>query len=83
MATFTSRHEERIMKDIEARAVDYVAQVLRDAADWQEGQHALADHAEFGPWIERECGGDEMAQVAMCQRIIRAAEEKCSDQLVR
>lgn len=69
------------MTDMTSRAVDYVAGVLRQATDWQEGQHALADHAEFGPWIERECGGDELAQLAMCQGIIGKAEEKIGDKL--
>jgi len=63
------------VKDIETRAVGYVAEVLRTAEDWQEAQHALANHDEFGPWIVSECGGDEMAQVMMCQTLIGRAEE--------
>jgi hypothetical protein len=63
------------MTDIERRAVDYVASVLSTAGDWQEAQHALADHDEFGPWIVAQCDGDEMEQVAMCQRLIGKAEE--------
>lgn len=61
---------------IEDRAVDYVVGVLRTATDWQEAQHALANHVEFGLWIVTECGGDEMAQIVMCQKIIGKAEEK-------
>jgi hypothetical protein len=64
------------MKDVRERAIDYAAGVLRAADDWQEAQHALADHDEFGPWIVAECGGDEMAQVTMCQALIGHAEER-------
>ncbi len=62
------------MTNIETRAVDYVRDVLRTAGDWQEAQHALADHDEFGPWIVAACGGDEMAQIVMCQTLISRSE---------
>jgi hypothetical protein len=58
-------------QDIEERAIRFTMGVLRTAHDWQDGQHALADHDEFGPWIAGK--GDEIAE---CQRIIRAAEER-------
>ncbi len=69
------------MQDIETRAVDYVAGVLSTGQDWQKGQHALADHDELGAWIRRECEGDELAEVTMCQTIIGKAEEKLGDRL--
>jgi len=64
------------MKDVRERAIDHVVEVLRTAHDWQEAQHALADHPEFGPWIVTQCGGDEMAEVTMCQALIGHAEER-------
>jgi len=64
------------MKDVRERAIDHIVEVLSTAGDWQEAQHALADHDEFGPWIVAECGGDEMAEVAMCQALIGHAEER-------
>lgn len=58
------------------RAVVYAMSVLRHAHDWQEGQEALADHAEFGPWINAD--PDPMALV---QLIIRFAEDRLGDDL--
>jgi len=64
------------MRDVEEGAVEYAARVLDGAEDWQEAQHALADHDEFGPWIVARCGGDGMAQVTMCQALIGRTEER-------
>jgi hypothetical protein len=47
--------------------------VLQSATDWQEAQHALADHANFGPWL-RESYPD--AEVNACYSIIREAEKR-------
>ena len=58
-------------EDTRERAVRFAMGVLRTAKDWQEAQHALADHAEFGPWIAAQ--GNEIAD---CQAIIREAEER-------
>jgi hypothetical protein len=51
-----------------------VATVLRKGSDWQEGEHALANHATFGPWLESETAGDELDWHTMAQSIIRDAE---------
>jgi hypothetical protein len=61
---------------IEMRAINFAMSVLRTANDWQDGEHALADHDVFGPWIE-ESGN----AIAEAQRIIRKAEAKLGDQL--
>jgi hypothetical protein len=66
---------------MEERAVAFVAEALSGARDWQEGQHALADNDEFHAWIAQECDGDGIAETAMCQDIIRKAEEKLGDRL--
>lgn len=57
--------------DIEERAIRFTMDVLRRARDWQEGQHALANHAEFGPWLDRD--GEAITEA---QSIIRQAEER-------
>ncbi len=56
------------------RAVRYTARVLIEAKDWQDGQHALAEHPEFGAWLDAESGGDELARLVMAQSIVREAE---------
>ena len=62
-------------------AVQYVMTVLRSAKDWQEGQHALADHPTIGPWIRGTAPDEEMDQLAKAQSIIREAEERLGDAL--
>jgi hypothetical protein len=59
------------------QAIRFVMGVLRHASDWQEGQHALADHPRFGPWLEAS-GYDALAEA---QSIIREAEERLGDAL--
>lgn len=59
-------------------AVRFTMSVLRRASDWQEGQHALADHPVFGPWVIQFAGGDE---VRFCDPIIREAEERLGEDL--
>lgn len=59
-----------------AAAIRFVMGVLRNARDWQEGQHALADHPRFGPWLEAT--GDALAET---QAIIREAESRLGDDL--
>jgi hypothetical protein len=54
-------------------AVTYAMSVLRTADDWQEAQHALANHSTVGPWLN-EYFGDYV--VSGVQSIIREAEEK-------
>lgn len=61
---------------IEQRAVNFTASVLRTAEDWQDGQDALSNHSEFGPWLEES--GDPAGEA---QRIIRAAEVKLAAEL--
>lgn len=58
-------------------AVRYTMTVLRSAADWQDGQDALSNHSEFGPWI-RDSGADELDFI---QSIIREAEKRLGDDL--
>lgn len=63
--------------DIREQAVRYTAGVLRYASDWQEGQHALAQEDRFAPlWC-----GDDLADLAEAQSIIREAEERLGDEL--
>ena len=57
--------------DIREKAIRYTMGVLRHARDWQEGEHALANHDVFGPWL-----GDDIAEA---QSIIREAEERLGD----
>jgi hypothetical protein len=52
-------------------AVRFAVSVLRRAEDWQDAQHALADHDIFGPWLERTYGEDVLSAV---QSIIGEAE---------
>lgn len=63
--------------DIREDAVRYTVGVLRRASDWQDGQHALADHVRFGPWLDAE--GDDA--VSLAQSIIRDAEERLGEEL--
>lgn len=58
-------------------AIRYTVRVLRRASDWQEGQTALYDHDEFGPWL-REQDPDGPAPA---QSIIREAEERLGDEV--
>lgn len=61
---------------IRVAAIRFVMGVLRNASDWQEGQHALANHPRFGPWLE--ASGDALAEA---QSIIREAETRLGDAL--
>ena len=83
-AMFFQRHKDaaidalRVMEEgsllmsIHQNAVKFAVAILRKAQDWQEAQHALANHPVYGPWIEREAPDDE---IVLCQAIIRQAEE--------
>lgn len=51
----------------QARATQYAKAVIARSTDWQEVQHALFEHDEFGPWL-RSQDNDGM-------NVIRAAEE--------
>jgi hypothetical protein len=66
------------MLETREAATRYAMTVLRLAPDWQEAQHALADHAIFGPWL-REHHPD--SEVSACESIIREAEKRLSDEL--
>lgn len=59
-------------------AVDFVIGVLRKAEDWQEGQHALADHPTIGPWLRGAYGSDVLVET---QSIIREAEGRLGSDL--
>ena len=63
------------------QAIRFTMGVLRNATDWQEGQHALADSDRFGPWVEEQARGDALEAVSVCQSIIREAEERLGDAL--
>jgi hypothetical protein len=40
-----------VAEDTRERAIRFAMEVLRTAKDWQDAQHALAEHTEFGPWL--------------------------------
>jgi hypothetical protein len=61
---------------IREKAIHFTMGVLRHATDWQEGQEALANHDEFGPWLEASGAANQEAQ-----SIIRAAEKRLGDML--
>jgi len=55
-------------------AVGFAVSILRRADDWQDAQHAMADHPRIGPWLE--ASGDP---IAAAQSIIREAEQRLDD----
>lgn len=59
------------------RAIIFVMGVLRNAKDWQEGAHALAEHRRFGPWLRKNFPDP----ASEAQNIIREAEDTLGDQL--
>jgi hypothetical protein len=65
------------MFDIRESAIRHTMGVLRYASDWQEGQHSLANEDMFAPLF---CG-DDLADLAEAQSIIREAEERLGDEL--
>lgn len=68
------------MRDTRSNAITYTVSVLRKTEDWQEAQHALADHPVYGPWIEAECA-DEYDAISFVQSIIREAEDRLGEAL--
>lgn len=66
--------EECAAEMIREDAITFAARVLTDAKDWQEAEHALADHAVFGPHLE--IGGNPVGEA---QSIIREAEQRLSE----
>ena len=62
------------MTDTREAAIRFTMSVLRHATDWQDGQHALADHPRFGPWLE--ASGDPVVEAAA---IISEAEKRLGD----
>ena len=69
----------RDRRDIREDAIRYTMTVLRSATDWQEGQHALANHPKFGPWLNVE--DDSLGGLEEAQSIIHEAEERLGDEL--
>lgn len=67
-----------INTNIYEHAVSYAAMVLVTAEDWQQAQHMLADHPEYGPWLS--AGGDPVGD---SQAIIRDAEARLASRLRR
>lgn len=65
--------------DIEERAIRYTMGVVLRVTDWQDAQDALANHDEFGPWIEGI--GDGIDACAVAQDIIRKAEDRLGDRV--
>ena len=61
-------------------AVVYVKTVLLNAKDWQEGQHAMADHPTIGPWL-RGAYHDDDDRIPVIESIIRTAEDELGDRL--
>lgn len=74
-ALLADKPKEHPVLDIREAATRYAATILKTASDWQEAQHALADHDRFGPWL-RESYPD--AEDQECQSIIRDAERRLS-----
>lgn len=66
------------MTEIRERAVRFTMGILRRAKDWQEGEDALANHDEFGPWL---AAGSDDPFISEAQSIIREAEERLGDDL--
>ena len=62
--------------DIEERAIRFAMGIIMRSTDWQEAQHALADHDEFGPWLDSDGDGASKAQ-----SVIRRAEGRLGDKL--
>ncbi len=71
--------QEGINVAIREYAVNFTVYILRHAKDWQEAQHALADHPTIGPWL-RGCFASDSIIIEV-QSIIREAEERLSDDL--
>lgn len=63
-------------RSIRETAIRLVMGVLSKAQDWREGQHALADHARFGPRLDGT--GDPLAEA---QAIIRETEKRLGNDL--
>jgi hypothetical protein len=60
-------------------AITYAVSVLRrpESKDWQEAQHALANHPTLSPWLRsRQLDGDDLAEI---QAIISEAEARIAD----
>lgn len=58
-------------------AIRFTMSVLRNASDWQEGQHALFEHDRFGDWL-RSLGDDDVVEA---NSIVREAEDRLGDQV--
>lgn len=62
--------------NIRDAAILFTMHILRQANDWEEAQHALADHPRFGPWLS----GHEDA-IVETQSIIRESEERLESEI--
>ena len=69
---------ERHNAAMREKAVNYSMGIIMRSTDWQEVQHALADHDSFGPWLSDTYGD---ADVSECQSIINEAEERLGDRM--
>ena len=56
-------------------AVEFVKSILPEANDWQDAQHALANHPTIGPWL-RGAFADVEDGISEAQNIIRLAEDE-------
>ena len=62
--------------NIREDAIRSLVHFLRRARDWQDGQDYLSNHDVFGPWI-----AESDDEIALCQSLIREAEERLGDDL--
>jgi hypothetical protein len=64
---------------MDEQAIDYAQKIILRSTDWQEVQHALANHRSIGPWLRaRMTDDDDLSEI---QAIIREAEERLGDDL--
>lgn len=61
-------------------AVRFAEQIIQRATDWEDAQHALAEHQVHGPWI-RSIALDGMDCCKIAQEIISEAEENLGDRV--
>lgn len=63
--------------DMLQRAVAFAKAEILQSCDWQEVEHALANHTEFGPWL---LASSEDA-LGAAQTVIRSAERELGDNI--
>lgn len=62
MLTHTTRDA-----DLKEAAIHFAMRQILRASDWQDVQHALADHPRFGPWLDEGGNANVDAQAIICQ----------------